>query len=213
MGVTDDSVVDFGPVGYGVDKLTLTSNISTPKFPFVIDHGRTGHEAFFMNSIGLGHNSSLLNALIATGQIASRTWSIFNGFTGATSQNQSDGTLVLGGYDAAKTSGDNITINMATAPADIASCEAFGMIITVRAMQLKYPNGTLASLLPPSSSTTLRYCIIPNYDYISVTNDVWQTFLAMTNTVVTGRSNSPLSWFQMLVSADSAYVTVPSLGN
>ena len=164
-----------------------------------------------MSTIGLGINSTLLNTLVETGKIASRTWSMFNGFTGSQSQNQSDGILVLGGYDEAKIMGnttDNITLpfDFAADTQDIASCPATGMLVTVNNMTLAWPNGTKAGLLGSSRSQQLGACVIPDYDYISVTNDVWRTFLSLTNSVEAGRSNSPLSWFQNLVTAESAYV-------
>ena len=213
LGVPKDSITWFGPISYGSDTVTLTSNISTSKSPLLIDYGRTGYEAFFMNSIGLGINSTLLNTLVSTGKIASRTWSMFNGFTGSQSHNQSDGILVLGGYDEAKISGntaENITIdfNFASDTNDIADCPATGMIITVNNMTLVWPNGTQAGLMGSSRSSQMGACVIPNYDYISVTNDMWQTFVSVTNSEEAGRSNSPLSWFQNLVTADSAYVAV-----
>ena len=219
LGVPEDSIVDFGPIAYVTDTLSLISIISTPRFPFVIDHGRTGYEAFFMNTVGLGINSTLLNTLISARKIPTRTWSMFNGFTGSQSQNQSNGILVLGGYDEAKIFGsvaDNITIDMDFSPdaissTNLAKCPATGMIITVSNMTLAWPNGTKASLMGSSAGDTLRGCVIPNYDYISMQSDMWETFVSLTDTQEVGRSNSPLSWFQNLVTAESAYVTFLSI--
>lgn len=165
-----------------------------------------------MSTIGLGINSTLLNTLMITERIASRTWSMFNGFTGSESQNQSDGILVLGGFDESKISGptsDNITIDMDFSPNDISSydlakCPATGMIITVTNMTLEWPNGTTANLMGTSEGNIMRGCINPNYDYISITNDMWEDFVSITDTQTAGRSNSPLSWFQNLVTAESA---------
>ena len=180
LGIPEDSNTWFGPISYGTDTATLASNVSTSKSPLLIDYGRTGYEAFFMNTIGLGINSTLLNTLLSTGKIASRTWSIFNGFTGSQAQNQSDGVLVLGGYDESKISGstaDNVTIDFdfSSDTEDIESCPATGMTITVSNMTLAWPNGTTVDLMGSSKASKLSACVIPNYDYISITNEMWQT--------------------------------------
>jgi hypothetical protein len=66
--------------------------------------------------MGLGTNSTLLNALISAKAIASRTWGYSQGWTGAEAENQVDGSLVLGGYDAAKTKGNNVTVPFSNDP-------------------------------------------------------------------------------------------------
>ena len=42
---------------------------------------------------------------------------MYDGWTGAASENQRDGTLVFGGYDAANTTGPNVTIGSIRSPA------------------------------------------------------------------------------------------------
>lgn len=56
-----------------------------------------------MNSMGVGTNPTLLSALVSAKAIASRTWEYSQGWTGAAAEHQVDGSLVLGGYDAAET--------------------------------------------------------------------------------------------------------------
>ena len=64
-----------------------------------------------MNSIGLRTNLTFQNALISAQAIASRTWGYSQGWAGAEAIYQVDGSLVLGGYDAAQTMGKNLMPN------------------------------------------------------------------------------------------------------
>jgi len=53
-----------------------------------------------INTLGFGRNSTLLNALVASGALSSRSWGFWQGWTGAESKNQIDGNLIFSGYDA-----------------------------------------------------------------------------------------------------------------
>ena len=50
----------------------------------------------------------------STSIIASRTYRYFKGWTGAYAEYQTDGSTVLGGYDAAKVTGSDITLQFAS---------------------------------------------------------------------------------------------------
>lgn len=71
-----------------------------------------------------------------------------------------DGQLVLGGYDAAKVMGPNMTQKLL--PSSV-GCES-GMYLTLTNMILGFPNGTKADMLAPS---TLSACIRLDYPAIS----------------------------------------------
>lgn len=103
-------------------------------------------------NIGLGRNSTLLNALQSEGKIASRVYSYWWGRNSASQSLSMDGQLVLGGYDAAKVTGPNITQKLL--PPTL-SCGS-GMLLTLTNMVLRFPNGTQADMLAPS---TLSACI------------------------------------------------------
>lgn len=100
-------------------------------------------------NIGLGRNSTLLNALRDAGHISSRTYSYWWGRNSAASSNAMDGQLVLGGYDAAKVTGPNITQKLQP---PIGSCGS-GMYLTITNMILGFPNGTKADMMAPSTSS------------------------------------------------------------
>ncbi|KAK6430150.1 hypothetical protein LTR95_013701 [Oleoguttula sp. CCFEE 5521] len=96
-------------------------------------------------SLGLGRNSTLLTALINAGHIASRSYGLWWGQDGATDNAQMDGTLVLGGYDAAKTMGRNISGQIKTPTVGCTS----GMLLTISDIMMDFPNGTHASIVAP----------------------------------------------------------------
>jgi hypothetical protein len=107
-------------------------------------------------NIGLGLNSTVLNNLKETGRIASRVYSYWWGIDSTLSNVAMDGQLVLGGYDAAKVTGPNVTANII--PWTV-SCPS-GMYVTVQNMVLDFPNGTNADMLFPS---TLSACLQPDF--------------------------------------------------
>ena len=100
-------------------------------------------------NIGLGRNSTLLNALHDKGHITSRTYSFRWGLNSASSSLSMDGQLVLGGYDAAKVTGLNITQKLLPSTVGCGS----GMYLTVTNIILGFPNGTQADMLAPSVIT------------------------------------------------------------
>jgi hypothetical protein len=87
-------------------------------------------------NIGLGRNSTLLNALHESERISSRTYSFWWGLDSASSANSIDGQLVLGGYDAAKVTGPNVTQKLLPSTVGCGS----GMYLTVTNMLLGFPD-------------------------------------------------------------------------
>jgi len=188
---------------WGTDIVELNSTISIPQFPLGIS--RDGGEA--MNMLGLGRNSTLLNLLAENGTIPSRTWSFWQGWTGATTQDQMDGILVLGGYDAAKISGDKITIpidNNSTNPPDhgISPCN----VVTVTDIRMNLKNGFSPSLFGSSHANAFRGCAEPHFEALSLTLDMWTRFLQISGSTYVGRSVNVISFYTMLVEAQGACV-------
>lgn len=158
------------------DRLSL-GNGTAHKFPIGMPGFDHGDIFDTQANVGLGQNSTLLNALKDSGQIASRSYSYWWGVNSATSTNAMDGHLVLGGYDAAKVTGPNITRSLLPPSA---SCPS-GMLMTVTNMILGFPNGTRADMLAPS---TLSACIQPDYPVIMSPrfDPFFQRFLDLTGT-------------------------------
>jgi len=104
-----------------------------------------------MNALGLGRNST---ALYSAGMIASRTRSIFQGLTGADSSSQMDESLILEGYDIAKTVGRNYTDHLYKQSPLSSVLLAF--IVDI---QMNFPNGTNFSIIATSHGSALRMCL------------------------------------------------------
>ena len=109
----------------------------------------------------------MLNALRNAGVIASRTWSVFWGLTGVDSAHQMDGALIIGGYDAAKTDGDNFT-----QPLSFSSSCPTGLLVFVNEIDMLFPNGTRFAI----THAGLAMCIEPTYELITMPPDVWANF-------------------------------------
>jgi hypothetical protein len=153
---------------WGTDLFNFNSSL-IPKFPFSspYDRLREGDEA--LNAIGLGRNSSILEALMAAGTISSRSWGLFWGHTGVDAPNQADGTLVLGGYDEAKTSGPNITRPFNDGP----GCT---LIVTVTDLIMNLPNGTDHSIMPDGDGSAMKVCISARGTALSLPQNIWRSF-------------------------------------
>ena len=121
----------------GAGNITLNSfPIGMPGF----DYGTQNHP---QGAIGLGQNSTLLSGLKDAGHINSRSYGYWWGEDGATSNAQTDGSLVLGGYDAAKIQGANITNALKTPSL---SCMS-GMHMTITDIIMRFPNSTRSSII------------------------------------------------------------------
>jgi hypothetical protein len=132
----------------GVGNITLKDYpVGSPGFEF-------GGQYHPQGALGIGPNSTLLSNLKDAGQIASRSYGYWWGENGATSNAQMDGSLILGGYDAAKTQGPNITIALRTPSV---SCMS-GMFLPISDLVMRFPNSTRASIIVVSDSS----CVGPS---------------------------------------------------
>lgn len=121
-------------------------NVTIDEFPVGMPGFDVGGIFDTQANIGLGRNSTLLNALRDAGHISSRTYSYWWGLNSASPSNSMDGQLILGGYDAAKITGPNITRELLPSTSSCGS----GMILTITNMILGFPNGTKADMVAPS---------------------------------------------------------------
>jgi len=164
---------------WGNDVLQLNSSVSFKNFPLAV----TRTKAWNMNAMGLGRNSTMLNALHSAGTITSRSWSLFWGLTGADANSQMDGSLVLGGYDAAKVTGDNFTDHLYIDKGCITS-----FLVTVTDIVMNLPDSSKISILGTSSGAAMRMCIQPEIPLITLPADVWSAFANHSGGTFIGRS-------------------------
>lgn len=193
LHVAEESGTGHGNDSWGTDTLKLNSSLSLANFPFGVNKGLADN----VNALGVGRNSTLLNTLVSRGDIASRTYSFWEGWTGTEPQHQMDGNLVFGGYDAAKISGNNITLPFST---DKFCLE--GYIVAISDIKMELPNGYRPSIIGSYTGSSLRACISPGYPIMSLPKEIWTAFVAASGVTEVGRSNQTDS-FGMLISTDA----------
>ncbi|CAF9938052.1 MAG: hypothetical protein ALECFALPRED_007489 [Alectoria fallacina] len=181
---------------WGSDTLLVNSTLSVPDLPLGIFRGSTDYQ----NTLGLGRNSTLLNALVSAGAIISRTFSIFQGWTGVQTQYQTDGSLILGGYDSAKITGNNVTL-----PFTVEDACNNGFVISVTDINMNLKNGSNISIIGQSQGSAMRACIEPNFSPITLSEEIWWAFTNVTGVAETGRSASPINLWGMMIPANGAY--------
>jgi hypothetical protein len=183
---------------FGRDTLQLNVTTSTSNFPFHIPRFR--HMGMDMNSLGLGRQSTILNALYNSGTIASRSESVFGGLTGATVEHQMYGNLVLGGYDAAKFTGDNYTEKILSNSACPTS-----LVVTVTDIEIESA-GQRVSLLGEQLGNAVRFCIDLSYPIITLPEAAGDIFRARSTVVDELGRSLGLNLWGLLLAADSVYV-------
>ncbi|KAM0193010.1 hypothetical protein ACHAPI_007959 [Fusarium lateritium] len=161
-GAQDGTVVKGGTIGIrklaedgrgAKDKVKLEGSVALQDFPFGIPTSEWDDEPSTLSPLGLGRNSTYLNALRTAGKITSRVWSIFWGRMWT--RNDLDGSLVLGGYDEKKVTGENYTAPLVFGNFDAKDGCWTGMRVTVTDIKINFLGGTNASIVP--TGTTLQY--------------------------------------------------------
>ncbi len=183
----------------GNDTIHLNSSLALTTFPLGISRVPTEKGNYdMMNSIGLGSNSTLLNALVSAGDIASKTWALSQGWTGAESSQQMDGSLVLGGYDMAKVTGNNITLPFS----EDQNCISH-LIVTITDIKMNLKNGSNPSILGSSVGSAIKACISPDRPVMSLSSDIWGLFVKISGVHEMGRSGG-INFWGMSISVNGA---------
>lgn len=151
---SSDTFVNATSDLWSTDMFQFASNMSC-KVSFGIRRV-SGGDYLTQHMLGLGANSTLLSTLKKAEIIASRSWSMYWGNSGAP-ETQNDGIFVFGGYDKTKTTGKNYTF-----PLTYDSNCPSRMMVSINDISLTLPNGTNAGLFN-SAASSLRACIMPDY--------------------------------------------------
>ncbi|KAH8666479.1 aspartic peptidase domain-containing protein [Xylariales sp. PMI_506] len=181
----------------GSDHISIeTANLTD--FPIGIPRQAWDHGYTILHAMGMGSNSSFLQRLVDTGQIASRVWSIFWGRMWV--DDALDGSVVVGGYDTQKTIGDNYT--QALDYSDATGCWT-GMAVTISDIQLIARDGNTASIFP--TNFALPVCIVPQRQLlIEAPDSIFALFESLTNTETIGLSYG-LHWSAQLYNATNFF--------
>ncbi|POS73717.1 hypothetical protein DHEL01_v207886 [Diaporthe helianthi] len=187
------------------DTVVLGSNFTLQNFPVGIAQGDWGAQGYYPQAgLGLGSESTLLSALVNSGTIASRTWSWYWGIDGPGASEQSEGSLVLGGYDKAKVSGPGYTSPI-TAGSD--RCPT-GLLMTLSDIRVHLVDGTPKSVFPENSQSLMTACVDPSYPSLTtmLSYPYWSNFQEITDASISGRSLG-LEWYNMRYDADQTPFT------
>ncbi|EWC48899.1 hypothetical protein DRE_00204 [Drechslerella stenobrocha 248] len=112
------------------------------------------------NYLGLGKNSTILNALYDMGRIPSKVWGYWGGWTGVTKQTIQEGSLVLGGYDESKVSGGFVSYKVTN---DQNGCN---LRILIKDIRLRAINGVETSIF--DRGMNIDACISPTFNSLSL---------------------------------------------
>ncbi|WPH01362.1 Hypothetical protein R9X50_00420400 [Acrodontium crateriforme] len=170
-------------------------------FPLGIPGFDYNNQYHSQGAIGLGQNSTILSALKNAGHISSRSYGYWWGLNGATSNSQMDGSLVLGGYDQAKTQGSNITLPIT--PNSASGCES-GMSFPVIDLLMAFPNGTRSSIITShgsfSSCLQIDFPVMMSFQ----ADPYYYTFEELAQTSNIGRATG-VDWWGMLYEPQNVF--------
>ncbi|KAH6867716.1 aspartic peptidase domain-containing protein [Thelonectria olida] len=141
----------------GTDNLTVEGSWSLEEFPIGIPRLKWDAGYTLLHPLGLGSNSTYLNALRAAEKVSSRVWSIFWGRMWV--KDPIDGSLVLGGYDEEKVIGKNYTAPLVYDDYTGTGGCWTGMKVTVSDIRVNFRDGSDKSIFP--SNTALPCCLVP----------------------------------------------------
>ncbi|KAI1104485.1 acid protease [Jackrogersella minutella] len=184
----------------GTDQFAFNSIKTLASFPVGVPRLDWDHGYTMLHAMGMGTNSTVLNALLQTGQIGSRVWSIFWGRMWVDDGSAMDGSIVFGGYDQQKTIGKNYT--QALDFNEHTGCWT-GMKVHISKIQLNFRNGDDQNLLP--LNTEIDVCIVPQRQLLlEGPQSIVDTFEEATDMQNNGRSFG-LHWSAFLYDALDAF--------
>ncbi len=178
----------------GTDNINFASTGVLNDFPIGVPRLQWDHGYSTLHPLGMGPNSTYLNALYKAGTIGARVWSLYWGRMW-TDSNPLDGSLVLGGYDERLTIGPNYT-----APLDYSGNCFTGLKTNVIDITLNFRGGQDVKLLKDETPA----CIIPTrQNLIGLEASYWTLFQNLTQTEAIGDSFG-IHWGSMLFDAEKA---------
>ena len=195
--INDNSSVG-DPVNWFGDNFDLGSDVILRDFEFG-SPGPSKDNAKPLNSFSLSPDSTFLAALKDQGHISSKVWSYWWGADTATKETSQDGSIVIGGYDRAKTGGPSYTGKLDISP----TCPT-GMVVNVHDLLLTFPNGSTNHFLSPGESD-FKACIRPDWKQaINLNGQIYDRFEALTQTK-SGSQSAELYFYSMNYNSSNVY--------
>lgn len=142
------------------DTVRTGANLSLEAFEFAIPEQDLNQAFTSQSQLGLGRESTFLEALKAAGHIKTKAYAMFWGLVGGPVSKQTPGSLVIGGLDKARIVelADNFTASLY-----YGSACGTGMLVTISDIELNWPNGTDTSIFMGSQSAAIQACISPSF--------------------------------------------------
>ncbi|KAF5230538.1 hypothetical protein FANTH_13785 [Fusarium anthophilum] len=185
-----------------IDTFNLEVSAEIDDFPFGLPTSKWDDTYSTISTLGLGRNSTYLNALRKAGKIGSRVWSIFWGRMWI--KEPLDGSLILGGYDEKKVTGANYTAPLVYGDYDGSDGCWTGMKVTLTDIQINYLGGTNISIF--LKGTTLQCCIDPaNHLLLEAPTPYVKNFESISG-LKTNYSSSGLHWNALQTGLDKQFV-------
>ncbi|KAF5538497.1 hypothetical protein FMEXI_9366 [Fusarium mexicanum] len=185
-----------------IDTFSLEGSAELDDFPFGLPTSKWDDTYSTLSPLGLGSNSTYLNALRKAGKISSRVWSIFWGRMWI--RDPLDGSLILGGYDEKKVTGANYTAPLVYGDYDGSDGCWTGMKVTLTDIQINYLGGTNVSIFP--KGTTLQCCMDPaNHLLLEAPTPYVKNFESISG-LKTNYSSSGLHWNALQTGLDKQFV-------
>lgn len=176
---------DVFSVGNGDEALVSSMPIGVPRLNW--DHGYTT-----LHTLGFGSDSVYLRTLVKAGKIPSHVWSFFWGRTA--SPNQIDGSVVLGGYDREKVTGQNYTQRLDYSEAT--GCWT-GMKVSISGIEANFWNGTNRNIIDKDQPVSV--CIVPQRQHLlEAPVSVLTSFMAVTS-MKSSKSSGGLQWADLVI--------------
>lgn len=181
----------------GTETIRFNFSLTLSNFPIEIKIGTEGTSA---NKLGLAKNSTLLNRLSSAGLIHSKTWAYYQGWTGAETRHQLDGSLVFEGYDEVKKIGQNTTISFSNDDQCVS-----GLLVTIHDIKMNFLHGTNQSIFGSFAGSAMDACLVPNIPLLDLPVGLWNSFVKLSGVNVLGRSVGINAW-GMLISGNKSLV-------
>lgn len=197
---------DAATASWIIDNVTITDGANKDtelsQLAFGIRNG-TSHPYVNKGELGLGVDSTFLKALGASQKIASKTYSFFWGTDSTISDTPRNGSLTLGGYDAALIGDSPNTTTAFTR--DEWRCRE-GMIVELTGLDLHFVSGTTQAVL---DSEKLKACVVPTLSSILTIPDAYWTklsgILGVESTPFNNGTSGELFWGVHSVKPATAY--------
>ncbi|KAK5077661.1 hypothetical protein LTR70_009541 [Exophiala xenobiotica] len=136
------------------------------------------------SSLGIGVNSSFLEAALNGSMIGTKQWSLWPGDL----RNNIDGLLVIGGYDEDRVAGEFTSF-------DTNEQLGVGPYVEITGMDWESSTGNITNLMP-NNTRSMRATLEPAYHWLEMPNESYLKFAAATNSTFYNETSGFYQYYQ-----------------